>query len=67
MDLYCVDFIKNVSFGRYVARLHLPAMTVGDSALSRQKTHHWFDKITNEIAYKPLARSDNYLNWRDFL
>ena len=39
---------------------YLPAMMICDSALSRQNTHQWFDTITNDRVYEPLARSDDY-------
>ena len=42
---------------------HLPAMMIGDSALSQQKTHLMvLDTITNGLVYEPLARSDDHLN-----
>ena len=38
-DLYCVDFAKNVSFGRYGV-ICQPATMISDSAPSQQKKKH---------------------------
>ena len=48
----------------------LPVMMISYSALSwwiRQSMIHHLDTIRNGIAYEPLARSDNCLNWATFL
>ena len=57
-----MDFTENVSFGRYIL-CYLPAMMIGNSALSRQKnTPMVLDTIRNGIVYETLARSGDYLN-----
>ena len=36
-------------------------------SFSTKNTPILLDTITNGLVYEPLARSDNYLNWSDFL
>ena len=47
---------------------YLLATMIDVLALSQTETLHWFlTRLQNIIIYKPLAKSDDYLKWNDFL
>ena len=65
-DMYCVNFTENVSFGRYGITC-LPQWSVTRLFLIEKSIPVVLDTIRNSIVYEPLARSDDYLNWSNFL
>ena len=60
--MYCVDFAKNVLFGRCGIIARHDGWRLG--CFSTKNTPIVLDTITNSTVYEPLARSDHYLKER---